>query len=163
MTEKTVRGRFVWHELMTPDTAASQAFYTKVLGWKTQPFEHDPSYSMFVAGTGPLGGAVSQSEGAPHWLHYIGTPDIEATIRQARDSGATVVKEPAQIPNGGDVCSVEGSSGRGFCTLFTGRGGWSGETTKARGIFVARTGDDRCQRCVGLLYLRVWLGTQRRT
>ena len=43
MADNTVRGRFVWHELMTPDTSGAHAFYGKVLGWKTQPFEHDPS------------------------------------------------------------------------------------------------------------------------
>ena len=55
MADKTARGRFVWHELNTPDTAAAHAFYGKTLGWKSQPWEQDPSYSMFAAGSGPLG------------------------------------------------------------------------------------------------------------
>ena len=98
MTDKTVRGRFVWHELMTPDAAAAHSFYSKTLGWKIQPSDQVPDYSMFVASSGPLGGSVSLPAGAPHWLAYIGTPDIDATVAQARDLGAKVVKDVEEIP-----------------------------------------------------------------
>jgi predicted enzyme related to lactoylglutathione lyase len=101
MADNTVRGRFVWHELMTPDTSGAHAFYSKVVGWKTQPFEHDPSYQMFAAGSGPVGGSVAQPTGTPHWLHYVGTPDIEATLQAAKSRGGSVTKEIASIPNGG--------------------------------------------------------------
>ena len=101
MADNTVRGRFVWHELMTPDTSGAHAFYSKVVGWKTQPFEHDPSYQMFAAGSGPVGGSVAQAAGTPHWLHYVGTPDIEATVQAAKSRGGSVTKEISSIPNGG--------------------------------------------------------------
>jgi predicted enzyme related to lactoylglutathione lyase len=101
MADNTVRGRFVWHELMTPDTSGAHAFYGKVLGWKTQPFEHDPSYQMFASGSGPLGGSVAQASGTPHWLHYVGVSDIDATVAQAKSRGASVSKEVSSIPNGG--------------------------------------------------------------
>jgi predicted enzyme related to lactoylglutathione lyase len=99
MADKTVRGRFVWHELMTPDTARAQAFYTRVLGWKTQPWEQDPSYTMFVAASGPLGGTAESSEQS-HWLTYVRTDDIEATVEKARELGANVSKEVTEMPNG---------------------------------------------------------------
>ena len=35
MPETISRGRFVWHELMTPDPEAALKFYTQVVGWKT--------------------------------------------------------------------------------------------------------------------------------
>jgi predicted enzyme related to lactoylglutathione lyase len=101
MADNTGRGRFVWHELMTPDTSGAHAFYAKVVGWKTQAFEHDPSYQMFAAGSGPIGGSVAQASGTPHWLHYVGTPDIEATVQAAKGRGASVTKEITPIPNGG--------------------------------------------------------------
>jgi predicted enzyme related to lactoylglutathione lyase len=98
MTDKTVRGRFVWHELMTPDTSAAHSFYSKTLGWKIQPSDQVADYSMFVAPSGPLGGSVPLPAGAPHWLAYVGTPDIDATVAQARDLGAKVVKDVDEIP-----------------------------------------------------------------
>ena len=47
-------GNFVWHEHLAKDTKAAIAFYTEVIGWKTQPF--DDQYIMWVSGEGPLGG-----------------------------------------------------------------------------------------------------------
>ena len=56
---------------------------------------------MFAAGSGPIGGSVAQATGTPHWLHYVGTPDIEATIQAAKSRGGSMTKEITAIPNGG--------------------------------------------------------------
>ena len=56
---------------------------------------------MFAAGSGPLGGSVAQASGTPHWLHYVGTPDIDATVQAAKSRGGSVTKEITAIPNGG--------------------------------------------------------------
>ena len=56
---------------------------------------------MFAAGSGPIGGSVAQPTGTPHWLHYVGTPDIEATVQAAKSRGGSVTKEVTSIPNGG--------------------------------------------------------------
>jgi predicted enzyme related to lactoylglutathione lyase len=106
MADNTVRGRFVWHELMTPDTSGAHAFYSKALGWKTQPYEHDPSYSMFAASSGPLGGSVAMPSGAPHWLPYLGTPDIDATLQQVKSRGGKVTKDVVTMASGGGKYAV---------------------------------------------------------
>ena len=56
MADATVRGEFVWHDLLTPNAAGAHEFYRKAVGWKTQPWERDPSYVMFAAPSGPIGG-----------------------------------------------------------------------------------------------------------
>jgi predicted enzyme related to lactoylglutathione lyase len=114
MADNTVRGRFVWHELMTPDTSGAHAFYSKVVGWKTQPWEHDPSYQMFAAASGPLGGSVAQPSGTPHWLHYIGTPDIDATVATVKSRGGGVTKEVTSMPNGGKYAVLTDPQGAAF-------------------------------------------------
>jgi predicted enzyme related to lactoylglutathione lyase len=115
MADKTVRGRFVWHDLITSDTAAAQAFYTKTLGWRTQAWEQNPSYSMFVAGSGPLGGSEAVGSGdKPHWIAYIGTPDIDATVQKATSLGATVVKPVQSLPNGGRFAFLTDPQGAKF-------------------------------------------------
>jgi predicted enzyme related to lactoylglutathione lyase len=118
MADNTVRGRFVWHELMTPDTSGAHAFYSKVVGWKTQPFEHDPSYQMFAAGSGPLGGSV-QDTGAPHWLHYIGTSDIDATVAQVKSRGGSVKKDVTAIPNAGKYAVLADPQGAVFGVYYS--------------------------------------------
>ena len=52
----TDRGRFVWYELLTTDPKGAIDFYTKVIGWKTQKFDQNSDYLMFVGSQGPLGG-----------------------------------------------------------------------------------------------------------
>ena len=53
MPNPMVRGRFVWHELMTTDTKAAAAFFAKITGWKTQTWDQNPSYVMFQTGARP--------------------------------------------------------------------------------------------------------------
>jgi uncharacterized protein len=134
MADNTVRGRFVWHELMTPDTSGAHAFYGKVVGWKTQPFEHDPSYQMFASSSGPLGGTVAQASGTPHWLHYVGTPDIEATVQAAKSRGGSVTKEITSIPNGGKYAVLADPQGAAIA-VYQSSSDTGKETPPKRGEF----------------------------
>ena len=114
MADQSIRGRFVWHDLMTPDVAGAHGFYSKALGWTTQAFDQDPSYPMFAAGSGPIGGSVAEPSGSPHWLPYIGTPDVAATIEQAKSLGGNVVKGATSIPNGGTYAILSDPQGAAF-------------------------------------------------
>src|SRR5580704_16282814 len=82
MSNAEVRGRFVWHELLTTDTAAAAAFYPKVVPWRTQP-SNMPGYTIFMAGGLQVGGLMALPEdgaGTPaYWLVYVGTPNVDAT------------------------------------------------------------------------------------
>ena len=114
MANNATRGRFVWHELMTPSTADAHAFYSKALGWRIEPWEGDPSYAMFAAPSGPLGAAVASTERAPHWVPYVSIPDIDATVQQALHLGASVVRPPTTIPNGSRYAVLSDPQGAVF-------------------------------------------------
>jgi predicted enzyme related to lactoylglutathione lyase len=115
MSNADPRGKFVWHELLTADSAAATAFYTKVVGWKTQPWEADSSYSMWVAKNGPVGGIGALADSAPsHWLSYIGVADVAATVEAAKGLGGRVVNEPADLPGGGRYAVLEDPQGAKF-------------------------------------------------
>ena len=115
MADQSVRGRFVWHELMTPDASAAHAFYSKAIGWKSQPWEEDSSYVMFAAARGPVGATVNSSDGtAPHWLPYIGTGDIEATIELAKQNGGSVVAEIDTLSSGSRYAVLQDPYGTAF-------------------------------------------------
>jgi len=135
MADNTVRGRFVWHELMTPDPSGAHAFYSKVVGWKTQAWEHDPSYQMFVGANGPLGGTVAQASGAPSWLHYIGTPDIEATVQQVKSRGGGVTKEITSMPSGGKYAVLTDPQGAAFAVYSSPLDEGGKESAPKRGEF----------------------------
>src|SRR5262245_39046326 len=43
MANRSLRGQFLWHELMTNDVKAAAAFFGKAVGWKTRTWEQDPN------------------------------------------------------------------------------------------------------------------------
>jgi predicted enzyme related to lactoylglutathione lyase len=114
MANATVRGRFVWHELYTPNRAGSQEFYGKVAGWTAQSWDQDPAYQMFATKSGPLGGVVEERSGTPHWLAYIGSTDVDATADAATRLGGRVQTAPADLPNGGRYAVIVDPQGAAF-------------------------------------------------
>jgi predicted enzyme related to lactoylglutathione lyase len=99
-------GRFVWHEYLTKDQKATIAFYTEVVGWKTQPFG-DGQYVMWVGSQGPLGGVMALPDEAvkmgarPNWMGHVQVADVDAKAAQAKRLGAKIHKEPTDIPTVG--------------------------------------------------------------
>ena len=114
MVDATVRGRFVWHDLQTPNPAGSHEFYGNVLGWKKTPWEQDPAYLMFAAPSGPIGGTVEAKALTPHWLPYIGITDVDATIAAAAQLGGRVQTAPTPLPNGGVYAVLVDPQGAAF-------------------------------------------------
>ncbi len=114
MAEPNVHGSFVWHELMTADIPSAVAYYQKVVGWKTQPF--DANYLMWVAKSGPIGGVATLPTGqtTPYWLPYVGTTDIEATVQQAQKFGGKVITPVTDIPNAGRYAVLADPQGATF-------------------------------------------------
>jgi predicted enzyme related to lactoylglutathione lyase len=121
MSTAEIRGRFVWHELMTSDTDGAIDFYSKIVPWKTQD-SGMPSYTLWMSGTQRAGGlmALPQDDGSstpPHWLVYIGTPDVDATVTDAQGLGGKVLKEAADIPNVGRFAVLSDPQGAAFAVF----------------------------------------------
>jgi predicted enzyme related to lactoylglutathione lyase len=140
MADKTVRGRFVWHELMTSDPKAAAAFYKEVVGWVPQPYEKDPSYTVFTNGGRPRAGSMLLPEqakamgAAPHWLTHIGTPDVDVTARQTIELGGKVLKPAADIHDVGRFAVLQDPQGAVFA-VFTPKPGPAGDTKPGLGDF----------------------------
>ncbi len=120
MPAPTARGRFVWHELMTNNPDAAAAFYGKVIGWKTQSWDQDPTYRMWTVGGAPVGGLLPLPDQAklagspPNWMTYIGAPDVDATVRQATGLGAQAHVAPRDIPGAGRFAVLADPQGAMF-------------------------------------------------
>jgi uncharacterized protein len=105
MSNAEIRGRFVWHELMTTDTDAASDFYSRVVPWKAED-SGMPSYSLWMSGKVRAGGlmALPEDDGSstpPHWIIYVGTEDVDATVAAAEKLGGKVLKPAVDIPNVG--------------------------------------------------------------
>jgi predicted enzyme related to lactoylglutathione lyase len=114
MADDTVRGRFVWHELTTPNKAGAHDFYSKAVGWAKQAWEQDPSYTMFAAASGPLGASIESREDTPHWRPYIGTLDVDEAVATATRLGAKVLTPASSLPNAGRFAVLEDPHGAKF-------------------------------------------------
>ena len=137
MSNAEVLGRFVWHELLTNDTAGAAAFYPKVVPWRTAPSSM-PGYTIWMAGQTQIGGLMALPSEAgstpPHWLVYVGTPNVDSTCSQAQGLGARIVKPPADIPNVGRFAVLADPQGATFA-VFTPGGGPPPGAPPAQGGF----------------------------
>ena len=111
------KGQFVWYEHLTKDPRAAIAFYSDVVGWKTQPFGEGSGYEMWVGSQGPLGGVMKLPDEEvkqavpPHWIANVQVDDVDATVALAKKLGGKVHKEPADIPSVGRFAVIEDPQG----------------------------------------------------
>ena len=90
-------------EFAAPDQAAAGKFYSDLFGWKVEAF---PEFHYYTFETGPneVGGGinpVSKSYPAGTVVFYVGTDDIEATLKKAEGLGAKTLMEKMEIPGMG--------------------------------------------------------------
>ncbi len=82
-------------DFATPDPQATGKFYADLLGWQLH-FEAQFDYLMFQGEPGPGGGFV-KPDGAQYKpgdvLVYVGTDDIEATLRMLKNAGLRLIDE----------------------------------------------------------------------
>jgi predicted enzyme related to lactoylglutathione lyase len=97
-------GRFVWYELLTTDTEAAKAFYTKVFGWGTRDASlPGMPYSLFTAGEVLVGGLMPLPEDAlkmaarPSWMGYVEVDDVDATADRIRQLGGAIHVPPVNV------------------------------------------------------------------
>ena len=120
MADPNPRGRFVWFDLMTTDPAKAIDFYTNLTGWGTTEWEGPTKYTMWTNSSVPLGGVMSLPNGVsgpPHWLAYISTPDVDATVKQATGLGAKSLVPPTDIPTVGRYAVLSDPQGAAFAAF----------------------------------------------
>ena len=117
-----VRGRFVWHQLMTRDVPGAKKFYSDLMGWKTQPWPLDPTYTVCIAADVPVAGIMEIPADLPaevpsHWLQYIGTRDVDGTADAAVRAGGSVVKAPSDMAGAGRYAVLKDPQGALFAII----------------------------------------------
>jgi len=140
MANENVRGRFVWHEVLTTDPKAAAAFYSKVVGWKAEKWPENPSYTLLVTKGVPMAGLMEMPDEVkamgvpPNWITYIGTPDVDETADQIGELGGEVLKEPTEVPGVGHFVIAKDPHGAVFAA-FTPNQGPKDDMTPTLGDF----------------------------
>src|SRR5713101_6921588 len=124
MGEAVMAGKqssFVWYELMSSDVAAAKAFYTSVVGWKTQDMPMPGmTYTLLSVGDTQVGGMMTLPTDAvnagmrPCWTSYIEVDDVDGAASKVRSLGGKIYAPPTDIPNVGRFAVVADPQGASF-------------------------------------------------
>ena len=112
----TPHGNFHWTELNTRDPEKAKTFYEKTIGWT---FDGMPmangTYWVAKAGEKMVGGIFDTKtlgmEIPEHWLSYLSVDDIDKRVEKAKKAGATIMREPFDVPGVGRIAILKEPGG----------------------------------------------------
>ena len=119
-------GMYVWHDLFTTDQKAAEAFYGALFGWTitVMPMPGaDWAYDVLENEGQGFGGCMplfeGMNDGKPYWVPYISLPGatgggreaVQAAVERAAAHGATVVRQPEEIPTVGHFAAIVDADG----------------------------------------------------
>jgi uncharacterized protein len=124
-------GSFCWHELHTRDVKKAQEFYSKVLGWKFEPWGPPGQYWMIATDADPgpdkmrniVGGFMGMDdpqwgELPSHWGYYIDLDNVDETAGRVEGLGGKLMHPPTDIPEVGRFAVVQDPTGA-FVNIMT--------------------------------------------
>lgn len=108
-------GAFSWNELMTNDVDGAKSFYAEMFNWKYDEVNDDMQYSMAKADEQEVAGLMPTPPEAgkmpPMWGGYVTVDDVEASAKQVKDLGGSILLEPRDIPEVGRFCVISDPQG----------------------------------------------------
>ena len=106
---------FVHIELSSTDVGKAKSFYGSLFNWTLT--ERDMGggmiYTLVDVGDGTGGGMMQHPmEGAPSlWVPYVLVDDVAAATEKAKALGATIIREPSEVPNMGSFSLIVDPTG----------------------------------------------------
>ena len=113
-------GVFGWDELLVDDIEAAKSFYSEVFGWTASDMDmgDGQSYTIFNSGDQQRAGGMSKPPGAEampsRWMPYILSSDVDAHAAKAKELGAQISLEPADVPGVGRLAILTDPTGVPF-------------------------------------------------
>jgi len=106
-------GKFVWHDLLTPDTLAARSFYGDLLGWS---FKETGAYVEIYNGDHKIGGMLAirprqENRVEAQWLASMSVPDVEEAVRQVESGGGRIINGPMDLGPRGRAALIEDPAG----------------------------------------------------
>jgi predicted enzyme related to lactoylglutathione lyase len=114
-------GSLVWNELLTRDLDAARTFYAAAFGLEPAEFG-TTDYTVLNAGGRAVAGVLPMGDQFPpevpsNWVTYFAVGDADASAAKATSLGASVVREPFDIPDVGRIAWLAGPHGETFAVM----------------------------------------------
>jgi len=100
---KTYPGKFIWHDLLTPDSLSAGKFYEKLFGWQ---IEYQGRYAV-VRNRGKLIAGILQvapsdgQAGNGVWMPWVSVADVDAAVSLVKANGGKILKAPVDMDQRG--------------------------------------------------------------
>jgi len=127
-TPAHLQGKIVWADLVTPNLAGAEAFYTGLFGWSMRAIHiGNTDYAVASADGRPIAGLVQKTlapgeHKQPDWLTFIAVRDADAAVRAAAADGAKILSKPATYGGRGRQAVLAGPDGAVFAVLASNSG-----------------------------------------
>jgi predicted enzyme related to lactoylglutathione lyase len=100
---ETFPGKFVWHDLVTPDALSAGKFYEQLFGWQ---IEYQGKYAVVRNGDKLIAGIlqVEPAEGREReavWIPSVSVSDVDAAAELVRANGGKILKGPVDMEQRG--------------------------------------------------------------
>lgn len=106
-------GKFVWHDLLTPDVVASQTFYGELFGWS---FRKVGDYIVIHNGDRMIGGILAiqpkdEKEVAAQWLSVMSVTDVDEAAEHVDAEGGRIINGSMDLGERGRAALIADPEG----------------------------------------------------
>ncbi len=122
--EKPEVGTITWFDLTVPDAENLKDFYSKVVGWKSEPVSMGDynDFNMNSPESGKTNAGICHKRGTnaqlpSQWLIYITVQSVNESAKICEENGGKVLVAPKEMGGYGSYCVIEDPAGA-VCALF---------------------------------------------
>jgi len=121
---KTYPGKFIWHDLLTPDPLLAGKFYEELFGWQIDYQEH---YAIVRHGGKRIAGIlqVEPADGRARdgvWMPSVSVADVDAAASLVEANGGKILKGPVDMDQRGRAVLIRDPQ-RADLVLLSAKGG----------------------------------------
>ena len=121
---QTYPGKFVWHDLLTPDPMSAGKFYQALFGWQ---IEYQGQYAVVRNGDKLIAGILQANppDGRARdgvWIPSVSVADVDAAASLAKANGGKILKGPVDMDKRGRAVLISDPQGADL-VLLSAKGG----------------------------------------
>ena len=124
MSNKLEIGSISWFDLTVPNADEVKSFYSKVVGWKSQPVGIGDynDFNMNSPESGETKAGICHKRGGnaelpSQWMIYITVKDADESAKLCEENGGKVLVKPKDMSGYGRYCVIKDPAGA-VCALF---------------------------------------------